>query len=103
MGGMGGMYENSPFGGTSSGSRARYGGGYSVSGGSSSYGYGGGMAGGMVGGMGGFGGGMGGFGGMGVSSATVLTIRAKKADVDAYAKGEQTLEQFRRKVQIFTY
>jgi hypothetical protein len=46
---------------------------------------------------------MGGFGGPGVSSATVLTIRAKKADVDAYAKGEQILEQFRRKVQIFTY
>jgi hypothetical protein len=97
MGGMGGMYESSPYGGTSTGGMGVYGGG------SSSYGYGGGMAGGMVGGMGGFSGGMGGFGGPGVSSATVLTIRAKKADVDAYAKGEQILEQFRRKVQIFTY
>jgi hypothetical protein len=97
MGGMGGLYESSPFGGTSTGGMGVYGGG------SSSYGYGGGMAGGMVGGMGGFSGGMGGFGGPGVSSATVLTIRAKKADVDAYAKGEQILEQFRQKVQIFTY
>jgi hypothetical protein len=50
------------------------------------------------------GGGMGGFGGgTGVSAATVLTIRAKKTDIDAYAKDEQILEQFRRKVQIFTY
>ena len=59
--------------------------------------------GGTGGGMGGMGVGMGGFGGMGVSSATVLTIRAKKSDIDAFAKGEQDFEQFRRKVQIFTY
>jgi hypothetical protein len=97
MGGMGGLYESSPYGGTSTGGMSGFGGG------SSSYGYGGGMAGGMVGGMGGFGGGMGGFSGASTSVATVLTIRAKKADVDAYAKGEQILEQFRQKVQIFTY
>jgi hypothetical protein len=102
MGGMGGMYGGSTYGGTSSG------GGYSASGGSGGYvgGLAGGMGGGMGGfggGMGGFGGGMGGFGGAGVSSATVLTIRAKKSDIDAYAKDEKIFEQFRRKVQIFTY
>jgi hypothetical protein len=91
MGGMGGMYESTPYGGASSGGMGGFGGGYSVSGGSSGFG------GGMGGGMGGFG------GGTGVSAATVLTIRAKKTDIDAYAKDEQILEQFRRKVQIFTY
>jgi hypothetical protein len=103
MGGMGGMY-----GGASSGGMGGFGAGYGVSGGSS--GYGGGMSGGMSGGMmGGMGGGMGGIGGMGgfaeagVSSATVLTIRAKKADIDDFAKDEQDYEQFRQKVQIFTY
>jgi hypothetical protein len=94
MGGMGGMY-----GGTSSGGTSGFSGRFGASGG-----YGGGMAGGMGGGMmGGMGAGMGGFGVTGVSAATVLTIRAKKSDIDAYAKDEQLLEQFRRKVQIFTY
>ena len=46
---------------------------------------------------------MSGPGEMGVSPATVLTIRAKKSDVDAFAGGQQDFEQFRRKVQIFTY
>lgn len=85
------------------------GGGYGVSGGSSGYkssgmagGMGGGMTGGMGGGMGGFSE-MGVFSNMGVSPATVLTIRAKKADVDAFSKGEQDYEQFRQRVQIFTY
>jgi len=101
MGGMGAMY-----GGASSGGMGGFSGGYSVSGGSSSGGMGGGgMGGGMMGG--GMGGGMGGIisgpGGMGVSSATVLTIRAKKSDIDAFAKGQQDFEQFRQKVQIFTY
>ena len=103
MGGMGGMY-----GGTSSGGMESFG-GYGFPGGSSGYssgGMGGGM-GGMMGGtggrMGGMGVGMGGFGGMGISSATVLTIRAKKSDIDAFAKGQQDYEQFRQKVQIFTY
>jgi len=92
------------------------GGSYSSSGGSGGFGGGmsGGMSGGMMGGMssgmGGMGGmgcmggmGMGNFGGTDVSPATVLTIRAKKSDIDAYAKDEKIFEQFRRKVQIFTY
>ncbi len=104
MGGMGAMY-----GGTSSGGMGGFSGGYGVSGGSSGYSSGGmgggmgGMMGGTGGGMGGMGVGMGGFGGMGVSSATVLTIRAKKSDVDSFATGQQDFEQFRQKVQIFTY
>jgi hypothetical protein len=93
MGGMGGLYESSPYGGTSTGGMGGYGGGYSISGGSSGYG----------GGMGGFSGGMGGIGGAGASAATVLTIRAKKSDIDDFAKGQQDYEQFRQKVQIFTY
>jgi len=74
----------------------------------------GGMRGGMMGGMGGgmmggMGGGMGATGGMGgvsemsASPATVLTIRAKKSDIDAFAQAQQNYEQFRQKVQIFTY
>ena len=74
----------------------------------------GGMAGGGMGG-GGFGGGMmmgGGMGGMmggmeygetGSASTTVLTIRAKKTDVDAFAIGELDFEEFQQKVEIFTY
>ena len=85
-------------------------------------GYGGGM-GGYGGGMGGYGGGMGGFGGgmmggfgggvmmggmagygeMGLPSATVMTIRAKKTDVDDFAKDELDFEQFQETVEIFTY
>ena len=49
----------------------------------------------------------GGYGGSysetGFSSATVLTIRAKKSDVDAFAKGELDFDKFRQKVQILTY
>jgi hypothetical protein len=105
MGGMG-MSGGSAYGGTSSGGMGEFGARYGVS-----SGYGAGMAGGGMGGgmMGGMGGGMGGIGGMGgfaetgVSSATVLTIRAKKADIDDFAKDEQDYEQFRQKVQIFTY
>jgi len=93
-GGFGGGYSVS--GGVS--------GGYSVSGGSagsSAGGYGGGMMGGM--GMGsGMMGGMA-YSEMGPPSATILTIRAKKSDVDAFAKGELDFEQFQQKVQIFTY
>ena len=85
MGGMG-MSGGSAYGGTSSG-------GMGGSGGGGMYG---GMGGGMMGGMGGF-------SEMSVSPATVLTIRAKKSDIDAYAKGEQILVQFEQKVQIFTY
>ena len=71
---------------------------------------GGGFGGGVYGG-GGFGGGimMGGYGGMagygemGPPSATILTIRAKKSDVDGFAKGEFDFEQFQQKVETFTY
>jgi hypothetical protein len=73
-------------------------------------GFGGGVGGGVYGG-GGFGGGSlggvgfggGSYGEMGSSSATVLTIRAKKSDVDIFAKGELDFEQFQQKVEIFTY
>lgn len=104
MGGMGGMYGGSSYGGTTSGGTGGFGGGYRVSGSSSGYRSGmiGGMGGGMMGGMGGFSD-PSVFSEMGVSPATVLTIRAKKSDIDAYAKDEQLAEQFRRQVQIFTY
>jgi hypothetical protein len=91
MGGMGG-YGSSGYGGAVSGG---YAGGYSYSGGYSDSG------GSMGGGTGGFG--MSGFGGSGASAATVLTIRAKKSDIDTFAKDQQDYEQFRQKVEIFTY
>jgi hypothetical protein len=59
--------------------------------------------------MGGYGGGMGGFGGMAgygemsLPSAAVLTIRAKKSDVDDFAKDELDFEEFQETVEIFTY
>jgi hypothetical protein len=34
---------------------------------------------------------------------TVLTIQAKKADIDALADGRTDLDQFRQKVKVFTY
>ena len=34
---------------------------------------------------------------------TVLTIRAKKADVDAFAAGQIDLEQFQQRVNVLTY
>lgn len=40
---------------------------------------------------------------LGVSSPTVMTIRVKKSDVDAFAKGKLDFGKFRQKVQIFTY
>ena len=40
---------------------------------------------------------------LGLSSPTVMTIRAKKADVDAFSKGELDFDKFRQKVQIFTH
>jgi hypothetical protein len=40
---------------------------------------------------------------LGPSSPTVMTIRAKKADVDAFSKGELDFDKFRQKVQIFTH
>jgi hypothetical protein len=41
--------------------------------------------------------------GMGVSSATVLTMRVEKTDVDAFASGELDFDGFRQKVQIILY
>lgn len=99
-----------------SGFSGRAGGGYA----------GGGSAGGFSGGSGSFGGGTGSFrsesygyagGGFGAAgsgrraiggpatatSMTVLTMQAKKADIDAFAKGELDFEQFREKVKTFTY
>jgi hypothetical protein len=35
--------------------------------------------------------------------ATVLTIQAKKADIDTFAKGGLTFEQFQQRVKTFTY
>jgi len=35
--------------------------------------------------------------------ATVLTIQARKADIDALAGGSLSLEQFQQKVKVFTY
>ncbi len=71
-----------------------------------------GMGGGMASGMGSYGGGMGGemydgsmsrYSETRVSAVTVLTIRAKKSNVDAFSKDELSFEQFRQKVQILTY
>lgn len=39
----------------------------------------------------------------GLSSSEVLTIQAKKADVDAFAKGQMGLELFRQKVTVIAY
>ena len=65
---------------------------------------GGGMGGGMMGG-GTSGDMMGGmeYGETGSASTTVLTIRAKKSEVDDFAKGELDFEQFQQKVDVFTY
>jgi len=41
--------------------------------------------------------------GTGFSLPTVLTIRAKKADIDAFAKGQLSLDQFTEKTQILSY
>ena len=75
-----------------------YGGGGFMMGG---YGEVGGM---MGGGMGGMYSGMGTYSGTTVSStSTVLTIRAKKVEVDDFAKGRTDLGQFQEHVQIFMY
>ena len=88
-----------------------FGGSYSAAGGSVSYpgGYASSSAGGYGGGM--MGGGMMGameygefgmeYGETGSNSLTAMTVRAKKSDVDAFAKGELDFEQFQQKVQHF--
>jgi len=37
------------------------------------------------------------------ATPAVLTIRAKKSDIDAFSKGEISVDQFRQKVRIHTY
>lgn len=41
-------------------------------------------------------------GSSGFSSPTVLIIRAKKSDIDSFAKGDLDLDKFQQRVQIFT-
>jgi hypothetical protein len=80
-------------------------GGFSSGAMSSSYGTSGGfVSGGVSGGVGdrmGMGGGM--MGSMASSSSTVLTIRANMSDVDAFARGKLTFDQFREQVKILMY
>jgi len=95
------------------GGAGKYGtGSYGVYGGGGYGGYGGFGSSGGAGGAAGYGamGGAGfGFGrmavvpGMETASSTTLTMRVKKSDVDAYAKGEIEFEQFQQKVKILTY
>ena len=102
-GGMSGFGGSGRAGGSSGGGGGGYGGG---GGGFVVGGYGGvgGMMGaGTSGGMGGMYGGMATYGGSTSSSSTVLTIRAKKANVDDFARGQLDLEQFQGYVQVFTY
>ncbi|MEA3225226.1 MAG: hypothetical protein U9Q07_04685, partial [Planctomycetota bacterium] len=107
MGGMGGMSGGM---GGSMGMGMGMGGGmsgYSSGGGYATSGYGG--AGGMM--MGGMASGMGNvYGSMSpshnttaFSASTVMTIRAKKTDVDGFARGDLDFEQFQEKVTILTY
>ena len=106
MGGMSSMSTGSVYGGFSSGGMGGYGGMGGFGGFSGGGGYGGAMGGGtsmagegMTGGMGG----MAGYSTMGPSSSTVLTIRAKKSDVDAFAANMSTFDAFQRKVKIVMY
>ena len=39
----------------------------------------------------------------GPPQGSTMTIRVKKADVDAFAKGKLTVEEFRKKAKIATY
>jgi len=41
-------------------------------------------------------------GDIGLSLPTILVIRAKKSDIDGFAKGDLDLDQFRQNTQIFT-
>jgi len=98
----GGMYGTGGYGGYGGG--GGYGGYGGGSGGFGGSGGAGGMAG--YGGMGGAGFGFGRMAvvpGMETASSTTLTMRVKKSDVDAYARGEIEFEQFQQKVKILTY
>ncbi len=101
-----------PMGGGMSGFRSSSGsGGSSGSMMGGGYGYGGGVmsgvydSGGMMGGMGGMmsGGVVGGFSTTASSPSTILTIRAKKASVDDFARGTLDFEQFQKEVKILMY
>jgi hypothetical protein len=103
MGGMSSMSTGSAYGAVSSGGMGGgFGGGMMGGYGSAGAGMGdmmrgtGTMGGGMMGGMGGH-------GVMGSSSSTVLTIRAKKSDVDAFAANMLMLGDFQQKVKIVMY
>jgi hypothetical protein len=89
LGGGGGIYGGGGYGG---GGYGGYGGSGSYGGGGGSFGYG----------MGGMSGGIG-SSPMEFTSSTVLTIRAKKSDIDAFAKGDMDFEQFQEKVNILMY
>jgi hypothetical protein len=105
MGSMGGVFGGASYsagGGYGAGASGGYGagsmGGYGGGGfGGSSDGYGGGMV------MGGMMGGMGGFSGTLADSVTVLTIRAKKSDVDAFAGGQLDFDRFCETVKTVVY
>jgi hypothetical protein len=43
------------------------------------------------------------FAGSGAGSKSAMTLRAKKSDIDAFAKGNGDLDDFRKKVTIATY
>jgi len=106
MGGRMSRSQSSTRGGASAGGMGGGMGGYSSSSGytTSSYSGAGGI---MYGGMEGYTGGM--YGEMAppnktaFSSSTVLTIRAKKSDVDDFAKGALDFDQFQKKVTILMY
>jgi hypothetical protein len=94
MTGMSSMSTGSAYGSVSSSGM-----GVGYVGGGVSGGVGGGMS--MGGGM--MGGGMMGGMAMGSSTSTVLTIRAKKSDVDAFAGNMMMLGDFQQKVKILMY
>ena len=41
--------------------------------------------------------------GIGLSSPSILVIRAKKSDIDEFAKGDIDFDQFRQRVKLLTY
>jgi hypothetical protein len=85
-----GMAGSSGYGGVVSGGYGGFGGGFSS-------GFGGGY------GMGGYGGYGGRYLGMPSPSSAVLIIRVKKANVDAFAKGNMDFDEFQQRVAVFTY
>ncbi len=104
-GGMSGFRSSSRSGGSSGvmmGGMGGYGGAAGGFGGGNAGGFGGASYGGMMMG-GGMVGGMGGFSTTASSPSTVLTIRAKKTNVDDFAKGELDFEQFLKEVKILMY